>query len=1092
MDRLRLHLLGDFELPAGPSPRRVVPTGKAQALLAYLAVTAGQVHPRDKLAALLWPDMAPGAARKQLRQTLFVVHKALSGVDAPVLGMTGDATTLRADAVETDVAAFEAAVASGTAAGLQEAADLYRGDLLAGLRAGAPTFDDWLAAERKRLRELALQGLERLLDHRRAAGASGAALVVATRLLALNPAEERTHRTLMRIHLDLGRHDAALRQYDECVETLRRALGVEPEAETRELYEVIRREHGTVRAVQEVAAVPLVGRDAELAWLHDMLTEAWDASAGGRNVIALFGEAGVGKTRLLTALAADAGRRGGAVLIGRSYESEQILPLGPWVSAVREAGALTRRDVLDSIDAGTRTQLARLFPELLPAGSPAAVGEPGDAGQLLGAFAALLRRLANARPLVVVLEDIHWADAMTLRLLGLLGERCAGAPIIVAVSLREEEPGTPALRATLDGLDAMGQLVRLAVAPLGRQDTVALIHQLQQADPRASVSAPRVEAIWESSRGNPFVVTETVRAIADGVDLDAREPLPLPARVRDTIGRRLGRLGNDARQLVGVAAVVGRGFDVELLRCGAAQDAPIAADAFEELLRRRVLHAVGDRFDFVHERIREVAHDLLLAPQRKLFHHRIAESLDTLSTGDRDAHALAVARHYREAGVPGRAVAAFRRAAAHAMSRSGYAEAVACLEQALEILRHLPAGRETIERAVDVRLELRTALVPLGVTDRALAYLREAQALAEQLGDERRLGRVSAYLCVEFRHVGDFARAIEAGERALSMAAASDDLSLQVTATHYLGKALWFSGAGRPAVELWRRNVTSLTDDQLRQRFGAPAYLGVLSMTEMASVLAELGDFAEARRVGARGLALAEELAQPFTTITARVEVATLFLLAGDFATAIAGLERARSLSDRVDFPLWRISVLSRLGYAYVLSGRIDDGLALLEETAGAVDRVEPFWRGRLLGVLAEGYLLAARMEDAARVAQRALAITPDTAPAARAWILWLGGEVAWRGHHADVESAAGRYREAAAVADRLELRLLRGHCHLGLGRVYRSARDPRAGAELGAAVDAFRAMGVDYWSSIAEAEVLMVSGGPGLGPGRSRQPDRG
>jgi tetratricopeptide (TPR) repeat protein len=518
--------------------------------------------------------------------------------------------------------------------------------------------------------------------------------------------------------------------------------------------------------------------------------------------------------------------------------------------------------------------------------------------------------------------------------------------------------------------------------------------------------------------------------------------------------------------------VIGRVFDFSVLQRAADLGEAEAAAGVEELVRRRLLHGVGERFEFTHDRIREVAYDGMLAPRRKLVHRRVAEAIEASLPGDPGPHALSLARHYRGAELWGKAATHFRQAGIHAMSRSGYREAVACLEQALEALSQLASEPETLQRGIDIRLDLRTALYPLGEFERTLRYLREAQPLAEQLGDERRLGRVSAYLCVAMRRLGDMEGAVTAGERTLSLAKAIDDLSLRVATTLYLGQALWFSGAGRRAVDVLRMNADTLTPDQLRQRFGAPGYPGVFSMTDMASFLAELGEFAEAKRVGDKGLAAAEELAHPFTSIAAHIAVASVYLAAGDFARAAAGLEKARSLCEGGDFPVQRIGVLGRLGYAYAFSNRRDDGMALLEAAAEHVDRVDGFWRPRLLGWLSETYLHAGRVEAAARVAERALAATPPKAPGVRAWMVWLAGEVTSHGQHVDVERAIHHYADADAIADAVGLKLLRARCALGLGRLYRAAGDPRAHAHLDAAVAAFKAMGLAYWLSIAESEL--------------------
>ena len=336
MGQLTLSLLGGFEARTGPGSPVPVTTKKAQALLAYLALTPGQSHPRDKLAALLWADTAPGPARNALRQALFALRRALGAIEGEILQGTADAITLVPGAVQSDTAAFERAVSEGTPASLEQAVELYRGDLLSGLGVTEPAFEDWLMTERERLRELALEALARLLAHQRTSGATARALQTALRLLALDPLQESVHRTLMRLYGQFGRRDAALRQYQECVEVLQRELGVEPEPETKALYqEILRQRPGHAVPLSGAARPtdrPLVGRGAEVVQLHGVLAAAW---AGHGQIVAVVGEAGIGKSRLLGELTSEAERRGGQVLLGRAYESEQILQFGPWVDALR-------------------------------------------------------------------------------------------------------------------------------------------------------------------------------------------------------------------------------------------------------------------------------------------------------------------------------------------------------------------------------------------------------------------------------------------------------------------------------------------------------------------------------------------------------------------------------------------------------------------------------------------------------------------------------------------------------------------------------------------------------------------------------------
>src|SRR5262245_17582155 len=291
MTHLRLTLLGGFRSRLDSDEPLAISVKKSQALLAYLAMPLGQVHPRDKLAALLWGDMREPQARAGLRQTLFTLRKVL-GQPEP-LRLVGETVALDPALVAVDVKAFEDGVARGTRDALEEAVALYRGDLLEGLALQEPPFEEWLIAERLRLRELALEALARLLSQQRDAGALEEAVQTGLRLVALDSLQEPVHRTLMRLYAQLGRRGAALRQYQVCVAALQRELRAEPDDETKTLYQqILQRQpapstggaaHGAMTEATSAGAerallgdgpageTSLVGRDVELAQLRDAL-----------------------------------------------------------------------------------------------------------------------------------------------------------------------------------------------------------------------------------------------------------------------------------------------------------------------------------------------------------------------------------------------------------------------------------------------------------------------------------------------------------------------------------------------------------------------------------------------------------------------------------------------------------------------------------------------------------------------------------------------------------------------------------------------------------------------------------------------------
>ena len=768
MTGLRLQLLGGFRAYLGSGVVVRLPTRKAEALLSYLALPLGRPHLRDKLASLLWGDLPEVNARASLRQSLFRLRRAIGEPGGAVLRLEGDGVALDPIAVAVDVAAFERAVATAVPEGLAEASALYQGDLLAGLAVTEAPFEDWLLTERERLRELALEALARLLAHQRAAGCPEAAVQTALQLTALEPLQESVHRTLMRLYVELGRRGPALRQYQNCVAVLRRELGVEPEPETKELYlHILRSRPATtqpplttpatgpaldarVRSGLPAADTVLIGRERERAWLRTVLDDARD---GAGTLVSIEGEAGIGKSRLLAELAADASRAGMRVLLGRCYESEQFLPFGPWAAALRADGALREDGAARVLDRVWRAELARLFPELA---APDLPPPSDDARRLFESVTRLLEAAATASPLVLLLEDVHCADDMSLRLLAFVSRRLSARPVLIAVTAREEElPDAPVLRRLLAELENEGCMARLSLAPLSHADTLELMRVLVGPGRESGDETALCARVWAMSQGNPFVVAEVLRAAPER---GLAEPLALvvPDRVRALISRRLDRLAAPTRELAAVSAAIGREFTFQLLRQAAGASEREVAEAVEELVRRQVLRHVGDHFDFLHERVREVVYEELLLPRRVLLHRAVAEAIEAHRfLDDPDTQPVTLGLHYLRGEVWEKAVHYLGQAGARAIERSAYREARECLEQAIGALGRLPPDQPRMARAIDLRLDLaRPTLYQLGHVTSAAAVLREAQALARTLDDPLRLGRVTAHLVFCLRSMG--------------------------------------------------------------------------------------------------------------------------------------------------------------------------------------------------------------------------------------------------------------------------------------------------------------------------------------------------
>src|SRR5262245_15460553 len=979
MGRLILTLLGGFRARLDSGIPLALPTRKAQALLAYLAIPPGSLHPRDKLASLLWGSTLEPTARTSLRQTLYALRKSLRDADPQPLVVDSETVALEPGAVTVDVHQLEQQAAQGTPSALAEAAALYEGDFLDGLAVQEQPFEDWLLGHRERLRELAVSSLSRLLAHQRTAGANNSAVQTALRLLRLDSLQEPVHRALMQLYVETGRRGSALRQYQFCVATLQRELRTEPEPETKALYQEILQRRGyvtprqasepirplTARPGPEIAEPPpaweppLVGRRRDLA----RLTEALDEAFAGRGRLALLiGEAGAGKTRLVTELSAAASRRLGRVLIGRCYETERILPFAPWVNALRAGGVLEDREILDTLESSWRDELVRLLPELSSQGKPAAAAPGGEQTSRSGgdprypfeAISELLKRLTRRKPLLVVLEDVHWADEMSVRFLAFLGRRLHDLPLLLLATIREEEMAdVDLLRQSLDEIDEAGELMRLSVPPLSRVDTVTLVQALAPPGIPDQLVSHIAEDAWRVSDGNAFVVVEVMHALREGQTLSAEQRLPLPATVRKLVQQRLERLSDRGRRLVAVAAVIGRQFDFALVQRAADMSEREAAEGVEELVRHRVLRGSGDGLEFSHDHGREVATSELPPPLRIALHKRVAESLEdylkreapSAYGSDLGAHALALGTHYRNGRSWDKAATFLQMAGRQAGARSAHQEAVACFEEALSALGRLPPTREVDERDIDIRIELRQSLYPMGRFADLVRHLRKAERMAEKLDDRARLARVAAYMSNYAWISGDLASALTSGQRALDLAEALSNEGLAVEAHFRLGQVHWSLGRYREAVAFFEQCGTAADPSGAAARYGPTGWptefgLAELSLYYIAAPLTELGRFDEALAAAKHALDFATRTDRPFALVGSFAAIGHAHLQRGRFGEAAAALSRGLAVCRRWEFSVHRPWLAAALGYTYALAGRVSRGLPILQRAVDEAERL--------------------------------------------------------------------------------------------------------------------------------------------------------
>jgi DNA-binding SARP family transcriptional activator len=661
---LEIRLFGGCEIRFGAGT--VDPaTKKARALLAYLALSPDRPQPREKLQDLFWSQSGKAQAQASLRQTLFLLKRSLPVETQGALVVTSAAVGLEPSRVRVDVDALERHVASATTDALDRVAEIYAGPFLEGFALDEASFDEWVEHERIRLRDLALGGLDELAGRQADAGEVNRAIQTALLSLRLEPLHEPSHRRLMGLYSRSGQRAAAVQQYRTCVAALDRALGVEPEEQTKRRYlEIL---HPPAPVAPENAVVgdagvalapepvvpwpPLVGRGLEMVLLGRALEQSWAGSGAGPFVL-LTGDAGVGKTRILEEGAARATALGGRCLRGRCFESEQVLPFAPWVDLLRSTDGWPDAGLWRRLEPAWRTELARIMPGARPPGTPIDPRSPNpqDAMALFEAVGGLLACASEQAPLLVVLEDLHWSDAMSLRVLPFLVRRIApGSRLSVMASVRSEElAGATLLRTVLNEVDREQRLQSIEVAPLSHDDTLALVRAIASRG-GAPAGPTSADAVWRASEGNPLVVVEACRALERGT-VAGDDRVPVPGRVRDLITGHFDRLDPLSQNLLTVAAVIGREFDFAWLQRACGCDARVLAAAVESLVSTRILQGSAAGAYFTHDRVREVVYERLLPARRRVLHGEIARALEALSAGRADEVADALAYHYARAG----------------------------------------------------------------------------------------------------------------------------------------------------------------------------------------------------------------------------------------------------------------------------------------------------------------------------------------------------------------------------------------------------------------------------------------------------------
>ena len=459
-------------------------------------------------------------------------------------------------------------------------------------------------------------------------------------------------------------------------------------------------------------------------------------------------------------------------------------------------------------------------------------------------------------------------------------------------------------------------------------------------------------------------------------------------------------------------------------------------------------------------------------------HARLVEVLEALA-GDRLAEQVErLAHHALRGEVWEKAILYSRQAGHQAVARSAYREAVSYLEQALEILLHLPENRVRCEQAIDLRLDLRFALWRLGEWGQVLNYLHEAESLAENLGDQYRLGQILYNIADGYRIRGGYEQAYLAAQCAFGFAEALGDLSLQIETRAVMGQIQYHLGDYSRAIELLQQSITDLANEPTAEQDHTPDALPVWQQSWLLLCLAQEGAFQAGQTISVDVQHMAETTNHPFNLIVAAYGVGMLFLRQGKLLQAISTLEQGLALCHASEIQDWVPTLAAGLGYAYALADRLPEALLLLGQ---AVEQYSAMRGGALYPAVmvmqSEAMLLADRLEDAMALCSRALDLARHSKErGSEAYALRLLGEIVVHSEPLEVEQAEAHYRQALTLADALGMRPLQAHCHLGLGTLYSQTEQAKqARAELSMAIEMYREMEMMFWLPQTEAVLTQV-----------------
>lgn len=1035
---LKISVFGDFQLKYGNQVLSSIDSPRQQELLIYLLFNREAAQSRQSLSFQFWPESSENQARNNLRQLLFQIRNKLPDAEHFLIiknkTCQWDPDSLyQLDAVEFEHCLEESKQAKKAndidryVSNLIQAESLYKGSLLENC------YSKWIEPYREALERKYQTLLENLIEQMEEQRDYSSAISYAQKLLKCDEFLESTYRTLMRLYALKNERPNIHSVYQDCVNTLRHELDLNPSVETVRLYEQLmsesieEKESKSTKSQQNISTKwALIGRRNE--W--KLLLSSWkNVLRGDKKTVFISGEPGIGKSRLVEEFFNYVKRQGYITASTKSYEAASTLSYGPVTEWLKSEDISAHLSDLDTV---WLTELTRLIPELLVRHPH--LSHPGpisDNWEKIHFFEAITRAILNTdKPRLLVIDDLQWCDNETLSWLNYLMHFDHPAKLLLVGMIRPVQgAANQPLQQLKSDLSRSGLLIEESLDPLNEVDTMTLIGEVAEEQPDQNAG----HVIYRETRGNPLYIVESIReGVYDEVIKKYQDPdthknfykshLRIPKKVTEVIASRLNQLSKPARDLIHVAAAVGNECTLRILTEVSDKNESELIPLLEELLQHFMIREQEeDIFDFTHDKLREVAYKKMSGSRRRWLHKRIAKALEN-GVGYKESEGPSrIAYHFDQAGESKKAIKYYSVAAKAARDVYANEESLSYLERSIELLNTIPENSE--KRTLEKDIYKNMAVVMFHFKGSGTSEVFEACEKVTDLCsilDEPVPASILRIHAIASLTRSDFKTTDTIGNQLLMRAKSENNNLIWTEAGYVLGAAHFWFGNFAKSKKFFEVSLNKYKAENTSvhiQQFGQDPY--VICEIRLSLLNWILGNSDQSEKMRILAFKHARELEHPYTLDYVRFFCGWLYLFQGDFSKTkeIAKLLHTSSLN--FEYPLW--FAYSRLlrGWALFQEGNLKKGISLIKK--GLQDsktiKVE-FHRAHFLSLLAEALATCGKYEEAHLFIDDSLQQIKKTKDR---WIeseIWrIKGEILLKKDPSLVKSAKNNFQEALKIS---------------------------------------------------------------------------